>query len=262
MKKNAEGQQHTSRVSFFKKISKRSEILLDKTRPFVVFLDGADISSSQMVNLLDESDDGYSKAVLDTCEYISNKYKDCMFIYAVSDEINVCVTDPVSLSHYFSAKHAVYATELRDMLLQEFFYHMNRFYGSPVYFHCWYMSLYEDNLYSYLIWRKHRGVNALVYTYIKKYASEQFRRSCEGKKLNMVQTMCEETYPDFKERSIWQKQGVIIHKGALYDIETLLEKQEFYEKDRLGHCFRARTQDTADMSATIRQQEKEVLMLE
>lgn len=255
-RKNQVENQNSNRNSFFKKISKKSEIMLDKTRPFVVFLDGANISSSQNVNLLDETESSYAWAVIKTCRFISKKYKECMFIYAVSDEINICVTDPLVLSHFFRPKHAVYATELRDMLLQEFFYHMSRFYGSPVYFHCWYMSLYEDNLYSYLIWRKHRGVNALVYTYMKKYASEQFRRSCEGKKLEMVQSMCAQAYPDFRKRSAWQTQGIVFQKGNSYDIENLLEKHSFREEDILDSCFRERKE-----KETGRQQDQTVDML-
>lgn len=230
---NKGNKKNTDRTAFFHKISKEAEVLLDKSRPFMIFLDGANITSNRAVSLLDESVKSYSWSIAEVCCQMTKKYEDCLFMYAVSDEVNICVTDPERFAQHFNSKHAVYATELRDMILQEFFLGMYSAYGHAVYFHCWYMSLYEDNLYSYLIWRKHRGVNALVYNFIKQNAGTGFKRNCEGKKLEEVEERCRNAFPDYKDRTIWQKRGLAFFCGQKYDIEKFLNSHKFDSTSRV-----------------------------
>lgn len=217
----------SDRDAFFKKINKKTEIPLDTTRPFVIFLDAADTTSNTEIDLLNEKEGSFVWCIQQTCKEMSKKYGKSIFIYAVSDEINICVLRPIDFKAYFKNEHSKYATELRDMILQEFFYGMFTRYKKAVYFHCWYMSLYEDNLYSYLICRKHRGINAMTYYYIKRHASGDFKNMCNGKKLNEVNKMCENSIEGYDKRTLWQKEGLVFYNGTICSVEDVLKKHVF-----------------------------------
>lgn len=190
--------------------------------PFVVYLDAVGVTSNKRINLLNEKEGTYVAAMKKVCEQLTKKYENELFVYAVSDELSICVIQPELFLMHFDTNHTVFIEDIKDMILQEVFELFSRLY-KPLYFHSRIFSLYPQNIYSYIIWRKHQGCNAMMYYFLSRKSN--LLSSARRVSYKSLEQVAVKKVPGFKERNAWAKEGLVFQSGKPYLVEELLTKQ-------------------------------------
>lgn len=204
-----------TRIDFFSKIENKYNITLSKERPIILRFDARNTTKSQNINLLIENKDTFSYALKKTAEEISIKYK-CL-TYVACDEINIIIFDVKSFLKEFKSN---YAQEITSTIAQYISFIFHKYYKNNfIVFAGRAFSVYEDNVNSYLIYRKHTNVSVLTTYYCKKYGNINFYK----KSYNELNKLALENIDGYKDRTVYQKEGICYYKGVQYTIEEILK---------------------------------------
>lgn len=201
-----------NRIEFFHKIESKYNIQLNRNRPFVVRLDGRHITGNKQINLLDDSEGTFTYALKMACKRMSANF----LIYMATDEVNIIVLD--SAAYIKTLKHN-YAQEATACIAQEFSYIFHQYYTKGfVMFAGRAFSLYKDNVYSYLIYRKHSNTNVLLNYYLKRELGMNISKGVSFKEYEELANERE----GFRNRTALQKEGIAFYKGFEFQIEEIL----------------------------------------
>lgn len=211
-----------TRPEFFKNIEEKYIQNISIQKPFIIRFDGKNITSNKNINLLDETYLSFSDCLKKTSLYLSNKYKN-VIIYCASDEINICVKNPKEFLNNFDKNRI---SEILSILNQEIFFYFYSLYKKPIFFIPKFLSLYEDNFYSYFIYRKHCNMNTLSIYFKKKYFPNINHIGLKYKDLNNILSVNSEKY---NKRTIYQTEGLCYFNGNILEIEDILNTHNFFE---------------------------------
>lgn len=204
-----------TRTDFFGKIEDKYNIALSKNRPIILRFDARNTTKNKNLNLLDESEGSFTYALKKTSEEISIKYK-CL-VYVACDEINIIIFNVKNFLEYFKSN---YAQEITASISQEISFIFHKYYTKKfTIFAGRAFSLYKDNVNSYLIYRKHTSVSVLSIYYCKRYGNINFHK----KSYNELHKLALEQVDGYKNRTIYQQEGICYYKGFEYTIEEILQ---------------------------------------
>ena len=206
------------RLDFFSKIEAKYDIGLNTKRCIVIRFDARNTTKNTKINLLDEREGSYSYAMKKACKTLTEKYK-YMYIYIASDEVNMIVLDSKKFLENFKSNNA---QEITCTMAQELYYEFHKNFTNQIFFAGRSFSLYEDNLKSYLIYRKHSNIPTLTIYYLKKYFPNINRIGIKYLDLN---NYAEKNVKGYTERTEYQKQGVVCYKGEFFSVEEVIKTE-------------------------------------
>lgn len=202
-----------SRLDFFSKIENKYNITLKKNREIIVRLDARNTTKNRNLNLLDEEHSFTYALKMASLEF--SKKHPYLFIYTAVDEVNFLVLDSKRL---FEQMKGNYAQEITAVISQEFSYLFHKHYDSFVRFAGRSFSVYKDNFNSYLILRKHTNVSVLTAYFLKHNGINTHNKTYE--EMNKIGMK----YEKYRNRTAYQKEGIIFYKGLTFEIEDVLTK--------------------------------------
>lgn len=218
-----------SRTEFFLKLRRQTIRRIKYNMHMIISLDAVNVTAGDRIDLLDEEKGSYVDCLKKVCHDMTLMYGHSICIYAVSDEVNLIVLDTDSFLKKFPNDHITNIDNVKDIILLEFYQMMSNQYKSeqPIRYRTNWIQIYKDSIFSYLIWRRHLGSNAMLYYFLKKKRCNM--RDMNGKSYNELIKIAEGRYPDFKNRTPWQAEGVIFYYGSMYQIDQVIQCRKFEE---------------------------------
>ena len=203
-----------SRIDFFSKIENKYNIGLKRNRPIILRFDARNTTKNKEINLLDETKDSFSYALKETCKILSLKYQ-CL-IYVACDEINIIIKDTKRFLKNFKSN---LAQEITTTIGQEISFYFHQYYKKDfILFAGRCFSVYEDNINSYLIYRKHTNIPVLTIYFLKRHSGIDIHK----KSYLELDKYAKENLELYNKRTLYQSEGIIYLKGKEYSIEDYL----------------------------------------
>lgn len=204
-----------TRLEFFSKIEDKYNIGLKTDRCIVLRFDARNTTKNKKINLLDESEGSFSYALKKTSKNFTSKYP-YLYIYVAVDEINIIVLDSKKFLKRFKSNNA---QEITCTISQELSFEFHKYFNGRILFAGRSFSVYKDNLNSYLIYRKHTNVPTLSIYFIKRFST--INRI--GVKFPDLDKYAIDNIKGYKERTTYQKEGLIYYKGMEFELEEILK---------------------------------------
>lgn len=201
-----------SRIDFFSKIEDKYNIGLKRNRGIICRIDARKTTGNKNIDLLDEKH-GFTYALKSACLEFSKKYQSVL-VYVAVDEVNFLIVDT---KRFLNSMKSNYAQEITGIICQEFSYIFHQYYDKFTLFAGRSFSVYKNNFNSYLIYRKHTNKSVLtVYFFKNKQKISVCHKSY--KELDALGLNIEE----YKNRTVYQKEGIVYYKGLTFEIEDVL----------------------------------------
>lgn len=204
------------RFDYFKNIENRYKSKISLNKPVIVRLDGKNVCKNKDINILDESNNSFASVLKRTAKYISYKYK--CYVFVASDELNLIFCNPRILYKNFKS---IDTQKITSLLSQEVFHYFNKYFKQQlVYFDARAFSIPQEKFRSYLVYRRNCAKNVLTQYFAKLYLDKEYRVNL---KLEEIEENLNQRCPEFKDRSVYNVEGLLYSNGERFKISELID---------------------------------------
>lgn len=212
--------------SYFFGLQKKYNMRVSKNKPLVIRLDGQNVTKDKTINLIDDYNESFYKAICDAAWYFSKKYN-CYSIFG-SDEISFIFPNPQDLIEEYSPdEKSDYSNEITSLFSQYFFDYFNNMYKDrKIFWHAKSFSIPSGKINSYVKYRSNIIENVLTTYFLIRNSSYESNVKLEG---NRKKCMKINGFSSLNNRI----NGELYYCGKKIDLEKFIKNNEIveYEKD-------------------------------
>lgn len=210
--------------SYFFGIQKKYNMRISKKEPLVIRLDGQNVTKDKTINLIDEYDSSFYKALKETAWYFSKKYN-CYSIFG-SDEISFVFTEPLTLIEEYSPDDkSDYSNEITSLFSQYFFDYFNMIYkDKKIFWHAKSFSIPSGKINSYIKYRSNIIENVLTTYFLIRNLQYEGNIKLEEKRRKCLENP---TFEGIKERIC----GELYFCGDKINLKEFLNNGEIIQID-------------------------------
>lgn len=210
--------------SYFFSIQKKYNMRISKKEPLVIRLDGQNVTKDKTINLIDEYDSSFYKALKETAWYFSKKYN-CYSILG-SDEISFIFPEPLTLIEEYSPdEKSDYSNEITSLFSQYFFDYFNMIYkDKKIFWHAKSFSIPNGKITSYIKYRSNIIENVLTTYFLIRNLQYEGNIKLEEKRRKCLENP---TFEGIKERIC----GELYFCGDKINLKEFLNNGEIIKID-------------------------------